>query len=158
MNTPNLYCQRSGDQASLFIIYSEYTSQEGYPHVLAYVGGQMTSGKWRSEKFLLERTPDKTIALVTDYGDWDVGSSYVRLANQNDYLPAATALLGQIDWGIEEQIYGTVNEWVYWDEGILRLRLDTVEHYFINDIAQQGNIDHAIVTELSSIWEASAPN
>jgi hypothetical protein len=46
--------------------------------VVAYVGGSPDGTRWRAERILVERTPDESVALVTEMGDWSAGHTFAR--------------------------------------------------------------------------------
>jgi hypothetical protein len=148
--------RRSGDSADDIAVYSEYLSRENRPHLLAYFGGRLGPGRWCSERILVERSLDESTALVTRMGDWKAGSTFVRRSGSSRYEPAECEIVGSIDSDVEDRIYELVNRWVYWEAGILRLKLENVGSEFSDRVAEVGGVDATTVSELRAIWMLSA--
>ena len=151
-----LCCRRSRDTAEMLAVYCEYTSRAGLVHVLGYLGGRLGTGIWRSERVVVERTSEESVALVTEMGDWSAGSNFVRRSSHAGYQPAERSIIGPIDSDVDDRIYELVSRWVYWENGILHLRLEDVGSQFSNSSVEIGPIDATTVSELQSIWLFSA--
>jgi hypothetical protein len=157
MSQLTLYCKRSEDIVETFVVYTEYTSKSGLVHLLAYVGGRLGAVAWRSERILVERAPNQNIAKVTEYGDWEAGGSYVRAAGEPGYRPKQANIIGHFDASVERDLYTLVEHWVYYDEGVLKIRMANVGSEFNGRIAELGGVDLDRLTELREIWTLSGP-
>jgi hypothetical protein len=153
-----LYCSRSGDAVDLIAVYGQYTSPAGPPHILAYLGGSPDGARWRAERILVERTADESVALVTEMGEWNAGSTFVRRPESSEYRPAQRALASPVDSDFDDRIYALVNQWVYWDENVLRLKMDEVGPTFSDRVAHVGPVDRETIVELRTIWLTSMPD
>ena len=140
----------------MIAVYCQYTSRAKLIHVLGYLGGRLDTGTWRSERILVERTPKESVALVTEMGDWSAGSTLVRRTGRGEYEPAKRNIVGPINSDVDDRIYELVNRWVYWENGILRLKLGDLSSLFSTGSANVGAVDLATVSELHSIWLLSA--
>ena len=125
--------------------------------MLAYFGGRLSAVKWRSERILLQRASDQNIARVTEYGDWEAGGSYVRQAGEGRYRPKRVNIIGEVNATTEADLYALVNHWVYYEAGVLKVRLENVGSEFTGRIAELGGVDLDRMTELREIWELSGP-
>jgi hypothetical protein len=152
-----LYCHCLGDAVDLIAVYSQYTSCTGLPHLIAYVGGSPDGRRWRAERVLLERTPDESVALVTEMGDWSTGHTFARSSEAAEYRPAQRRIVDPVDFRVDDRIYDLVNHWVYWDNSILRLKKENVDAGLSTGLAQSGPVDASTVAELRSIWLISMP-
>ena len=150
-------CHCSGDAVDLIAVYSRYTSRTGLEHLVAYVGGSPDGIRWRAERVLVERTSAESVALVTEMGEWSAGRTYARPSESAEYSPALRRIADPVDPHVDDWIYNLVKHWVYWDNGILRLKAENVGARVSAGSAQSGPVDTSTVAELRSIWLTSMP-
>ena len=152
-----LYCRCPGEAIDLIVVYGRYTSRSGLPHLLAYLGGSYGKSRWRAEWILVERTPGGSVALVTEMGDWSRGHTFFGSPESPGYRRAGRRVVGPVDSQVEDRIYEVVNRWVYWEDGVLRLREEDVGARLSDGLGQAGPVDPGTIAELHSLWRISGP-